>query len=218
MTLSKRKPVALERVLIVSVAASLALGISGCSSFKESIGAGKQTPDETAVVTRAPLVVPATFDLKAPQPGAPRPQDADTAGAAQRVLGGAPKSTPATEGEKALLAQSGAASADPKVRQELRAEVIQSSKRKSYADTVLFWRGTRGGESGTPINAGEEEQRLNASLPAKGAAPQPAIVQAEPVIEKAEVPVEQTSAATAEAEKKEASDKDKSSGGWFDWF
>lgn len=216
MTPSERKPVSLGRVLLVSAAASLALGISGCAGFKESIGAGKQTPDETSVVTRAPLVVPASFDLKTPTPGAPRPQDADTAGAAQRVLGGTPKSTPATEGEKALLAQSGAVGADPKVRQELRQEVIQSSKRKSYADTVLFWRGTQDGDTGTPLNAGQESARINASMPASGV--QPGIVQAAPVIEKAEVPVEQTSVETVEAEKKEESDNDKSSGGWFDWF
>ena len=82
---------------------AVALAVTGCSSMGG--GAGKQGPDETAIATRAPLVVPATFDLKAPQPGAPRPQDADSAAAAQRILGGAAvKSAPASEGEKALLA------------------------------------------------------------------------------------------------------------------
>jgi hypothetical protein len=87
--------------------------------------------------------------LKTPTPGAPRPQDADAATQAQRVLGGTPKSAAATQGELELLAASGATKADPNIRQELRTEVIKQGKRKSYSDTVLFWRG-RKGDSGTP--------------------------------------------------------------------
>ena len=68
------------------VAAGLALVLANCTGMKESMGTAKQAPDETAVTARAPLVVPATFALKAPQPGAPRPQDA-------AVAFGAPPST-----------------------------------------------------------------------------------------------------------------------------
>lgn len=193
------------RALSIIAGASVAFAVAGCSGFKESIGATKQMPDETAVATRAPLVVPATFDLKPPQPGAPRPQDSDAAAAAQRVLGGAPKATPASEGEKALLAASGATAADPTVRQELGEEVRQARKRKSYANTVLFWRGTKE-DPGQPIDAGEEAQRVNATLP-KGE-------QAEPVIEK----VDTTAPAPAAPEVKSEDAEDEESGGWFDWF
>ncbi|MEQ1866808.1 MAG: DUF3035 domain-containing protein, partial [Micropepsaceae bacterium] len=148
------------------VVAAAGIGLAGCTGVKESLGAAKQAPDETAITTRAPLVVPATFDLKNPQPGAPRPQDADVAGAAQTVLGGPAKQTAATQGEQQLLAASGAEKADPTIRQELRSEVREAGKRKSYADGVLFWRGKRG-EEGTPINATKEEQRLNAAMPVK---------------------------------------------------
>lgn len=179
------------------VAAVATIGLAGCTGVKESLGAAKQAPDETAITTRAPLVVPATFDLKAPQPGAPRPQDADVAAAAQKVLGGAPKQTAASQAEQELLAASGAEKADPRVRQALRSEVREQSKRKSYADGVLFWRGKRG-ESGTPIDPKEEAERLNVAMPAREA----------PVIEKgAAEPV-------VESKKK---DKEES-GGWFDWF
>ena len=92
--------------VVAPVAAILcALALAGCGGVRESMGAAKQGPDETAIATRAPLVVPATFDLKPPQPGAPRPQDADTATAAQRVLGGGTvRTAPASDGEKALPA------------------------------------------------------------------------------------------------------------------
>ena len=197
------------QALTIIAAASVAFGLAGCTGFKESIGASKQMPDETAIATRAPLVVPATFELRPPQPGAPRPQDSDTAAAAQRVLGGAPKSTPASEGEKALLAATGAEKADPTIRTELGEEVREARKRKSYADTVLFWRGTKE-DPGTPLNPGKEERRV-----ANMSANQPLPEQAAPVIEK----VDETAAATPAPEpKSEEKPKDDDSGGWFDWF
>ena len=184
------------------IVAAAGIGLAGCTGVKESMGAAKQSPDETAITTRAPLVVPATFELKAPQPGAPRPQDADVASAAQKVLGGPAKQTAATQGEQALLTASGAEKADPTVRQELRSEVREAGKRKSYAESVLFWRGKRE-EVGTPINATKEAQRLNASMPAKP-------VDDAPVIEKgASQPV---------VDKKKPGKKEEEDGGWFDWF
>lgn len=199
-----------QRISAVA-AASIALALAGCSGFKESIGAAKQGPDETAVAPRAPLVVPATFDLKAPEPGAPRPQDADTASAAQRVLGGSSsKAAPASEGEMALLTASGAEKASPTIRQELRNEAREGSKRKSYADSVLFWRG-RKVETGTPLDPNEEAARVRSSRPI---ADTPV---AEPVIEKAPDPPApaEVAADKIEAEKKAEEDED---GGWFDWF
>lgn len=186
----------------LAIAAIVGLSVSGCSSVKESLGATKQSPDETAIATRAPLVVPATFTLKPPQPGTPRPQDADPAMQAQRVLGGAPKDAPASQGEMELLSASGAAKADPNIRQELRAEVVQQTRRsKSYADTILFWRGS-GSQKGTPLDAAEEAKRLATE------APRPAVA----VIEKADA-----SASTPTEKEKKAADKE-SSGGWFNWF
>lgn len=190
---------------------AVALAVTGCSSMGAS--AGKQGPDETAIATRAPLVVPATFDLKAPQPGAPRPQDADSAAAAQRILGGgAVKSAPASEGEKALLAASGAQSADPNVRQELRQEVRDASKRKSYADGVLFWRGDKV-ETGTPLIAAEEAERVQTVRRPVAQPAQPA-----PVIEKAPEPPAPAEAAVDAQEAEQKAEAEEEGGGWFDWF
>ena len=198
MTTVQRKRAPRFGAALIIVAAS-AIGLAGCAGFKESIGAAKQSPDETAITTRAPLVVPATFDLKTPTPGAPRPQDADTAAQAQRVLGGPSiKMAPASDGEKALLTASGATTKDATVRQELRGEVLDAKKRKSYADAVLFWRG-RKGDPGQPIDPNEEEARLSAAKPV--------------VIEKAP-----DSTTAAPADKKEEEKEDSSGGGWFDWF
>jgi hypothetical protein len=207
--MSKRGPLSGRAVSLIALTAA-GLAMTGCSSMRESMGAAKQGPDETAIATRAPLVVPATFDLKTPQPGAPRPQDADTAAAAQRVLGGGTaRSAPASDGEKALLSATGAGSADPAIRQELRQEAREATKRKSYADGVLFWRGDKV-ETGTPLIPAEEMERAQTIR-----AHQPA-----PVIQKA--PEAPPPAAEAAAEAKEAQKKEESEesegGGWFDWF
>ncbi len=187
-----------KATIVVAVAT---IGLAGCTGVKESFGAAKQAPDETAITTRAPLVVPATFDLKAPQPGAPRPQDADVASAAQKVLGGPAKQTAASPAEQELLAASGAEKADPRVRQTLRSEVRERSKRKSYADSVLFWRGKKG-EVGQPLDAKEEAERLNASMPVK----------------EEEAPVIEKGAAEPVVESKKKKEKADDDGGWFDWF
>lgn len=205
--------ITVQRSLGLIAVAAVAIAVTGCSSVGASMGAGGRGPDETAIATRAPLVVPATFDLKAPQPGAPRPQDADSAAAAQRILGGGvAKSAPASEGEKAMLAASGAAKADPNVRQELRAEVREAAKRKSYADGVLFWRGDKI-ETGAPLIAAEEAERAHTAVGRPAAQPAP-------VIEKApEPPAPAEAAADAkEAEQKAQSEAEDQGGGWFDWF
>ena len=55
IVLGKLAPVSGQALVIVIVGA---LALSGCGGVKESLGAAKQAPDETAVTTRAPLVVP----------------------------------------------------------------------------------------------------------------------------------------------------------------
>lgn len=191
----------------IAVAAGLALVLANCAGVKETVGTSKSAPDETSVTARAPLVVPATFELKPPQPGAPRPQDADASLAAQRVLGGAQKTAPASQGEMELLTASGAQKADPNVRQELRNETVKMSRRKSYADTVLFWRGHKD-DGGEPLDASEEAGRANTS----GAVAEAAPAQPAPVIEKGPEPAKEPT-----AQEKKNADKE-SSGGWFDWF
>lgn len=210
MTTVQRKAAAgLGGAVTIAAVTAVAFAIAGCSSFKQSLGASKQSPDETAIATRAPLVVPATFDLKTPQPGTPRPQDSDAAAAAQRVLGGGtPRATPASAGERELLSATGAASADPNIRRELGEEVRESRKRKSYSDTVLFWRGSKG-EVGTPIDPNEEAQRVNASLPK---------TQAEPVIQRVDPAQPAPAPAKPEPVKEAEAEDEDDSGGWFDWF
>jgi hypothetical protein len=90
--------------------------------------------------------------------------------------------------------------------------VREASKRKSYADGVLFWRGDKV-ETGSPLIAAEEAERVHTTV--RRPAAQPA-----PVIEKApEPPAPAEAAADAqEAEQKAQSEAEDQGGGWFDWF
>jgi len=194
-----------SRVALAMAVSAFALTLTACGNFKEAIGAAKQSPDEFAIQTRAPLAVPAEFSLKPPQPGAPRPQDADISTRARQALTGNAPAHPATEGENALLANAGADKADPKIRTELMTEQHvrrAAAARYSYADTILFWHSAPT-DNGQPLDAAEESKRLNES----------------------HVMAAQTAAggsATSEPPKpsdKPVIEKDDKSGGWFSgWF
>jgi Protein of unknown function (DUF3035) len=60
--------------------------LSGCTDVKQMIGMDQPMPDEFAVESRAPLTVPPDFDLRPPEPGAPRPQEKSAEQQAEQVM------------------------------------------------------------------------------------------------------------------------------------
>jgi len=50
------------------------------------VGIDQVGPDEFAVESRAPLTIPPEYDLRPPQPGAPRPQEVSSADKARKVI------------------------------------------------------------------------------------------------------------------------------------
>lgn len=146
----------------------MALCVSACGGAAESLGLGRNPPDEFAVVERPPLSLPPEFSLRPPQPGAPRPQEISMPARANETLfGGAiQNSTPSAEGtpeksdaEKAILASSGAAKAEAGIREivdrETTQKVVGSNK---LVDELLWWRDPS--SSATTVNADEESKRL----------------------------------------------------------
>src|SRR5689334_23915476 len=69
-------------VLILAATGAL----SGCDSLKSALGSDKQAPDEFAVVTKAPLIIPPDFNLKPPKPGAPPANQVSPTQSAQSAL------------------------------------------------------------------------------------------------------------------------------------
>src|SRR5258707_400960 len=72
--------------LFAVVCLSAGLLLSGCTDVRRVVGMDRVGPDEFAVESRAPLTIPPEFDLRPPQPGAPRPQEASSADKARKVI------------------------------------------------------------------------------------------------------------------------------------
>jgi hypothetical protein len=101
----------------------------------------KVTPDEFRVVTKAPLVVPPEYALRPPAPGEPRPQELQPESAARAALAGQAASAQRSDGERLLVARSGADRSDPLIRYVVDDEFGDlAHKDKSFADRVMFWR------------------------------------------------------------------------------
>ena len=120
------------------MALALALPLlSACAggSVQKALGLGKRAPDEFAVVSRAPLVVPPDFDLRPPRPGEARPLVGGAGDQARAtLLGEAPAAAerpavaaqpvdPAlSAGQQALLVEAGGSTVDPEIRRRIAAE------------------------------------------------------------------------------------------------
>lgn len=123
----------------IMAAAGMALLVSGCGAGK-ALGGNKNSPDEFAIATKAPLVVPPDYSLRPPRPGESRPQELSTSERAQQVLLGDTNAAPPTQGEQALLMKAGAFSADSNIRNLLNAEYGgRGEKDRSLANQLIFW-------------------------------------------------------------------------------
>jgi hypothetical protein len=159
----------------------MGLLLIGCQSIRDAAGISKQPPDEFAVVTKAPLVIPPDFNLRPPKPGAvPTNQVSPTASAEAALYGDDPSSVAAaiagnfSQEEKVLLARSGGAVADHGIRQQITADAKQmEATDETFTDKVLF----RGPEpdAGKAVDADAEAERIgDARAQGKSITPPPA--------------------------------------------
>ena len=159
-----------------------ALIVTGCEGSREAIGIGKQSPDEFAVVTRAPLSMPPDYGLRPPRPGVDRPQEEKVTDAARDLIVKSANSNASTRrvstaslGETALLSKAGATNPDPSIRREINRESsILATEDESFTDSLIFWQDRP--QPGSIVDADAERKRLreNAALgdaPTKGRTP-----------------------------------------------
>ncbi len=158
MTISRSTLVSFAVLGLASVA------LLGCSSARESLGLGRTPPDEFAVIDQPPLSIPPDFGLRPPMPGAPRPQAVDSSDRAKELLFGSATSETvdmpeASDGEKALLAQTGGDKAPADIRDTINRE---SSERMSASphlvDRLLWWK--KDEPSGTVVDPQAEAARI----------------------------------------------------------
>ncbi len=181
----------MKRLNAALVAALCGFALSGCSAVRDMAGLQKKSPDEFAVTTKAPLVIPPDFNLRPPMPGAPPANTLDPSSNAQQALFN--NSDPQTvangmrgnysPAEKLLLAHAGSQNSDPAVRARLSAEErARQNADRSFTDRILRASATR--DTGNPVNA-------DAAVSTTRSGRKPT---------------------TTAAPKKD------DSGGWFDWF
>lgn len=149
---------------IVRIAVGFALVAaltSGCAGFGRAIGGGKNPPDEFAVTTKAPLVVPPDYALRPPKPGETRPEELSASERARQVLLGDVGAAPPSPGEQYLLHKSNALTADPNIRNLLNAENGgRGEKDRSFANQLIFWKFVDGkvDDSAAPLRVDNPEE------------------------------------------------------------
>jgi len=99
-------------VALASACLSL-LALPGCTDVRSMLGMDRTGPDEFAVESRAPLLIPPDFNLRPPQPGATRPNEVTAAERARRVIDTAGPGEPGKQASSALRASSEGLSAAP---------------------------------------------------------------------------------------------------------
>ncbi len=116
--------------------------LSGCTDIRANLGLERSSPDEFAVVTRAPLSLPPSYDLRPPRAGAPRPQEQTTTEQAEQTLFGRPNTGGSTVqtgqgnvpvkitrsasiAEQGFLTKAGVTAANPNIRAVLDKETAK---------------------------------------------------------------------------------------------
>lgn len=157
----------------VAVLAGVVVLLGGCTDLERAMGFGKSAPDEFAVVRHETLVIPPNFDLRPPQPGAPRPQEVPASELAQQALLGqsAHSSLPEkaaakdtgmarTPGEQALLRDAGSDKSPSNIRDVVRIEAASEGVQdRSFTDALLFWQSDKQ-PTGQVLDPKAEMERL----------------------------------------------------------
>lgn len=166
-TMKKTKYKSLLHSILLAAAVT---GLAACEATKEELGLTRRTPDEFAIIKRAPLEVPPSLrELPPPRPGAPRPQETPPQDEARSLLFGAlpeNNNTQARSGEAALLEQAGAAQPDPDIRDTVNQEAAtMKSREKPVAEKLLGWATKKDKEPpATIVDPEKEAERLKRNM------------------------------------------------------
>ncbi|MDA0238763.1 MAG: DUF3035 domain-containing protein [Proteobacteria bacterium] len=144
--------------------------LSGCEETRQALGQTKQSPDEFAVFSRAPLSLPPDYALRPPKPGAERPQlvnprdrarQAIVANSSNRRNAARPEPGPegASPGEVAVLRAAGAMNPQSNIRQLINRETSAlASESVTFTDKLIFWRDPEA--FGTKVDPNKERRRI----------------------------------------------------------
>jgi hypothetical protein len=154
--------------LLAPVLAALLLTACG-SDLSRTFGLVRDAPDEYTVTTQTPLSMPPEYNIRPPQPGAPRPQQvseqqqAQQALVPQTALTGVPTGE-ASAGQSALVQAAGPAP-PTNIRAAVNGEAATEAQQSdSFVNTLMFWRTPT--PPGIVVDPQKEMQRIreNAAL------------------------------------------------------
>jgi len=136
----------------------------GCGAVGKSLGYGKQSPDEFAVMPIEPLTIPPDFSLRPPRPGSQRPQERPLRQQAEDSLfdreEGSDSVRTESQGETEILRQADALNTNPDIRRQINEEfTVYVQESEGFFESLLFWRAEE--PLGEMVDAEEEARRLS---------------------------------------------------------
>jgi len=150
----------MNKPITMMALAAAAAATSACGTVSRAIGAGKVSPDEFRVVSQAPLTLPPDYSLRPPRPGDPRPQELAPDAEARAALFGDSVAQNASQGERALIANAGAETVDPDIRDQIDYENQGVVRRdQGFVDRIINF-GAQGQPAAAPIDAEAEARRI----------------------------------------------------------
>jgi hypothetical protein len=139
------------------------LGLVGCESFREAVGTAKTPPDEFAVLTKSPLVIPPDYNLRPPQPGAAARTEIDPDDQARQALfpqdaasQSAALGTDYSDGEKLLLNKANALTVDPDIRKEVTSDAGLDDEGPAFTQKVLYPAAPQAAAAPAPAKPGDK--------------------------------------------------------------
>ena len=142
----------------------------GCSSARDIVGIGKQSPDEFEVVTRAPLSLPPDYGLRVPIPNISRTQEKSVRDSADDLISSRGSSSrqklsrrnrlgATSPAEDAILGRAQARSSDDSIRAKINSDnKTISGADKKLIDKIRFWQGAE--KSGAILDPEKESKRI----------------------------------------------------------
>jgi len=154
----------LRTAALLSVAA---IALAGCDTLRSAAGMDKSAPDEFAVTTKAPLVIPPDYNLQPPRPGAVPTNQVEPTEAAEGALFGNDPATVAaqlpntySDSEKMLLANAKVQNIDPQIHQNLASDYKNMvGADDGFTKDILFWQKPKD-NGGEPLDADKEAKAL----------------------------------------------------------
>ncbi len=140
------------------------LTLTGCAVAKEELGMTRHSPDEFAIIKRAPLDIPeGRYTLPKPQPGAQRPQEQPAVEQARETVLGAPKAknTQTSTAENILLKKTNAQTTNPDIRATVNQETRSlENHERPVIDRLLSLGGKKQEPHASIVDAPAELERL----------------------------------------------------------